>query len=60
MTGWDVALLAVVGYMAVMSLARMMLRKRDAMLTEFREAFQREKERKKKAQKRAARQSRAA
>lgn len=46
MNSWDVALLAIAGYVAVMSLARLMLRRRDQLLAHFREEIKREKERK--------------
>ncbi|MBN2024648.1 MAG: hypothetical protein JW809_17860 [Pirellulales bacterium] len=60
MTGWDVALLAVAGYLALMALTRLMLRRRDAMLGEFREELHRERQRKRDEAKRAARRSKAA
>jgi hypothetical protein len=45
-TGWDIALLVVAGYVAVMSMARLMLRRRDQLLAEFREQIKAEKKRK--------------
>ena len=36
MDGWSVALVAVAGYLAVMALVRLMIRRRDQMLGEFR------------------------
>ena len=46
MSSWDVALLAVAGYVAVVSLVRLMLRRRDQLLADFREQIQLEKQRK--------------
>ena len=46
MNHWDLALLATAGYVAVMTLARLMLRRRDQLLAEFREQIKREKNRK--------------
>jgi len=36
MTGWDIALLAVAGYLAVMALIRLTLRRRQQMYDEIR------------------------
>ena len=46
MTGWDIALFVVAGYVAVMSMARLMLRRRGQFLAEFREQMKAEKKRK--------------
>jgi hypothetical protein len=45
MTGWDLALLVVVGYVAVMSMARLMIARRDQFLAEFRQETKAEQER---------------
>ena len=45
MTDWDIALFVVAGYVAVMSMARLMLRRRDQLLAEFREQIKAEKDR---------------
>ena len=45
MTGWDIALFVVAGYVAVMSMARLMLRRRDQFFVEFREQMKTEQER---------------
>jgi hypothetical protein len=52
MNQWDVALLAIAGYVAVVSLARLMLRRRDQLLAEFREQLQRERRKKAEQEKR--------
>lgn len=44
MDNWDVAILAVAGYVAVMALVRLMLRRRDHIVGEFRREMQREQE----------------
>lgn len=36
LTGWDIVILAVVAYVAVMSLVRLMRARRDALLAQFR------------------------
>jgi hypothetical protein len=46
MDGWDVTLLVVAGYVAVTSLVRLMVRRRDQMLEELRGEVAREKNRK--------------
>ena len=46
MTGWDIALFVVAGYVAVMSMTRLMIRRRDALLVEFREKVNAEQKRK--------------
>ncbi len=46
MDGWDLALLAVAGYVAVMTLVRLMRRRRDAVLQQFREQVEAEQKRK--------------
>jgi uncharacterized membrane-anchored protein YhcB (DUF1043 family) len=46
MSGWDVALLAVVGYVAVTALVRLMIRRRDQLRDEFRRRMNKEKQRK--------------
>ncbi|MBN1912410.1 MAG: hypothetical protein JW818_22000 [Pirellulales bacterium] len=53
MNGWDVALLAGAGYIAVMALARLMIGHRDALLARFRSQFKAEQERKAKEKKKA-------
>ncbi len=42
MNGWDLALLAVAGYVAAMGLVRMMIRRRDQMLDEFHQRMEAE------------------
>jgi len=56
MDGWDVALLAVAGYVAVTSLVRLMIRHRDLLTAKFRQEVKAEQLRKKSE---AARQQRA-
>ena len=46
MDGWDLTLLVVAGYVAVVTLVRLMTRRRDQMLDEFRRKLKREKQRK--------------
>ncbi len=46
MDGWDLALLAVAGYVAVITLVRLMRRRRDTMLQQFREQVEAERKRK--------------
>ena len=58
MDAWDVALLAVAGYVAVLSLARLMLRQRDRLLDELRGRMLQEKRRKKKQQQQQQRKAR--
>ena len=47
MDAWSVALLAMVGYVAVVILVRMMIVRRERLLAEFREKFAAEKQKKK-------------
>jgi uncharacterized membrane protein YgaE (UPF0421/DUF939 family) len=61
MDRWDIALLVIVGYLATMTLSRLMLRRRNQMLDEFRrEVDEGSRKRAKKAQGRPARPARAA
>ncbi len=46
MNGWDIALLLVVGYVAVVALVRLMAQRRDELLEEFRRRMKAEKKRK--------------
>jgi hypothetical protein len=46
MDGWDLTLLVVAGYVAVVTLVRLMARRRDQMLDEFRRKLKKEKHRK--------------
>ncbi len=46
MDGWDVALLVVAGYVALVTLVRLMIRRRNQMLDEFRRELKKEKRRK--------------
>ena len=46
MDGWDLTLLVVAGYVAVVTLVRLMARRRDQMLDEFRRKLKKEKQRK--------------
>jgi hypothetical protein len=48
MDNWDVTLLIVAGYLAVVALVRLMVRHRDQILDEVRRQFENEKQRKKK------------
>ena len=43
MDGWNWALLAVAGYIAVVTLSRLMLRRRNQMMSQFREEVAKEK-----------------
>lgn len=45
MDNWDVTLLVVAGYLAVVALVRLMARHRDQMLGEFRREIKKEKKR---------------
>lgn len=45
MDGWDLAIMVLVGYVAVVSLVRLMLLRRDDMMKEFREELAKEKNR---------------
>ncbi len=47
MDGWEVALLVAAGYVAVVSLVRLMIRRRNQMMTEFHEEVRKEKKRRK-------------
>ena len=46
MDGWDIALLVVAGYAAATALVRLMIRRRDLMLGQFREQIEKERQRK--------------
>jgi hypothetical protein len=46
MNGWDVALLVVAGYVAAMALVRLMIRRRNHMVDDFRQRMKTEKKRK--------------
>ena len=46
MNAWDVALLVAAGYVAATALVRLMIRRRDQMLGEFRKRMRTEKRRK--------------
>jgi len=46
MDGWDVALLVVAGYVALVTLVRLMIRRRNQMLDEFRSELRKGKRRK--------------
>ncbi len=46
MNSWDVVLLVVAGYLATMALVRLMIRRRDQLLDEFRQRMKAEKKRK--------------
>ncbi|MHC4178965.1 MAG: hypothetical protein ACYSWU_15740 [Planctomycetota bacterium] len=46
MDGWDVALLVVAGYVALVSLVRLMIGRRDQLLDEFRRELKKERQRK--------------
>lgn len=52
MDHWEIVLLAAAAYIAVTSLVRLMIRRRDQMLGEFREQMQAEKQRRQAAEKR--------
>ncbi len=56
MDGWDVALLAMAGYVAVMSLVHLMIRRRDQLIEQFRHEVEREKKARKEADKMSRRQ----
>jgi hypothetical protein len=45
MDGWDLTLLVVAGYLAVVTLVRLMAHRRDQMLDEFRRELKKEKHR---------------
>ena len=45
MDGWDLTLLVAAGYVAVMALVRLMIRRRDQMQAEFRESVKKENKR---------------
>ena len=45
MDGWDLVLLAVAGYVAVVALVRLMARRRDQLHDEFRDGVAKEKRR---------------
>lgn len=46
MNGWDIALWVIVGYVAVAALVRLMVRRRDQLLEEFRSRMKAAKKRK--------------
>lgn len=46
MNSWDVALLAIAGYVAAMALVRLMSRRRDQLLGEFRRQVNMQRKRK--------------
>jgi hypothetical protein len=46
MDGWDVALLVAAGYVAAVSLVRLMLRRRNQLLDQFRAEIEKERKRK--------------
>lgn len=46
MDGWDVALLALAGYVAVVTLVRLMIRRRDQLLEELRRKLKKQRQRK--------------
>jgi hypothetical protein len=48
MDNWDITLLVVAGYLAVLTLVRLMARKRDQMFNEFRRQIEEERKQKKK------------
>jgi hypothetical protein len=58
MDGWNLALLAVAGYIAVVTLARLMLRRRNQMMQRFREEVAKEKVRRAVARKSEPKSSR--
>jgi hypothetical protein len=60
MDSWDWALLALVGYVAVVSLTRLMIGRRDEMIGRFRKEMAEEKERQKKADQKQAEQEKLA
>ena len=45
MDAWDVALLVAAGYLALVTLVRLMIRRRDQMMEEFRREMKKEKRR---------------
>jgi hypothetical protein len=47
MDGWDLTLLVVAGYLAVVTLVRLMAHRRDQLLDEFRRELKKEKHRQK-------------
>lgn len=55
MDGWEVALWAAAGYLAVVPLVRMMLARRERLLVEFRARMADEKRRRKQQEKTEAR-----
>ncbi len=60
MDGWDVALLAVAGYVALVTLVRLMIRRRNQLMDEFRHEVAQEKKRKQAEQRRQEIESRRA
>lgn len=51
MDSWTIVLLVIAGYVALMALVRLMIRRRDQLLNRFREEVEAEKERKAQAKK---------
>jgi hypothetical protein len=47
MESWDIALLVVVGYLAIVALVRLMARHRDQVVERFRQDIEREKQQRK-------------
>lgn len=58
MDTWDIVILVIAGYAAVLSLVRLMIRQRDRMLGDFRQQMAAEKLRKEAVAKRTQRQER--
>ena len=56
MDGWDVALLVFAGFMAVLALVRLMIRRRDQLIERFQEEVNAERERRREAAKNEQRQ----
>jgi hypothetical protein len=57
MDGWDLALLAITGYVAVVTLVRLMARHRDQVVSRFRHDMQRQQKPRKAADAPARRQA---
>ena len=51
MEGWEIGLLAITGYVAVMALARLMIDRRNRLLVQLREEVEQERRRRKDAEK---------
>ena len=56
MDPWDMALLAVAGYVAVLSLTRLMIRRRDQLVEEFRKQVNKERSRRKREERKKQQQ----